>query len=85
MSLCPEQADSEADAFESWLRYGWERRWVGPPVCATCDGVPATSDEIEAADCLHILRLYSDPAEAAALEAEHSPTVWRASNRGWSR
>lgn len=70
---------------EQWLRYGWEQGFCGPPCCATCDGIPATEDEYEADACVHILRLYADPDEAARVIAEHPPTTWRASNRGWGR
>lgn len=70
---------------DQWMRYGWERRWCGPPVCSTCDGVPFTEDEVEAADCVYVLRLYQEPGEAEVVEAEHSPSQWRASNAGWTR
>ena len=85
MSDCPAQIPDESAAFEAWLEYGWARRWCGPPVCSTCDGVPCTEDEIEAADCVHVLRLYDSLAQAQAVAADHSPTVWRAINRGWAR
>ena len=78
-------ATPEFEDVEGWLRYGWEKGWGGPPVCASCDGVPCTEDEVEAADCIHVLRLYESPDQAAAVIAEHSPTTWRASNRGWGR
>lgn len=70
---------------EVWLRFGWERGWCGPPVCATCDGVPATEDEFEDQTCIHVLRLYEDGHVARRVETEHAPSLWRASNRGWVR
>lgn len=73
---------------EAWLRFGWERGWCGPPVCATCDGIPMSESEDaswgEGYDmCLHILRLYEGADQAREVAENHSPTQWRASNRGW--
>jgi hypothetical protein len=34
--------------------------------------------------CVHILRLYDDAETKASVEAEHSASVWRATNRGLS-
>ena len=73
---------------EAWLKYGWEKGWCGPPVCYACDGVPMTAEEDnswgEGYDtCLHILRLYEAAEDARAVSENHSPTQWRASNRGW--
>ncbi len=67
---------------EEWLRLGLEAGWCGPPVCATHDGTPTSAGEDDAFDdgddpCLHILRLYPDRVAAAAVEANHPPTVWR--------
>lgn len=70
---------------EEWLRYGWTHGWCGPPVCASCDGVPCSEDEVESSSCIHVLRLYADPEDKRIVEAEHSPSQWRASNRGWKR
>lgn len=69
--------------FEDWLAQGYAAGFVGPPVCSTHDGVPMTEDEYEDDEpCVHILRLYEDAGVKAAVEAEHSPSQWRASNRG---
>lgn len=77
---------SEQSGFEEWLRAGFDNGWVGPPVCDTHDGIPTSEEEDYALDvgnepCLHVLRLYAGPAHRAAVEANHSPSVWRASNR----
>ena len=69
--------------FEEWLNYGMDRHWIGPPVCETHDGLPMTAtEENDWANgddtCVHILRLYHDLATRKAVEANHSPSVWRA-------
>jgi hypothetical protein len=72
--------------FETWLKQGYDAGWIGAPVCWTHDGIPTTvaeDEEFEFSDpCIHILRLYDDPAVKAGVEANHAPSVWRASNRG---
>jgi hypothetical protein len=72
--------------FEEWLRQGVENGWAGPAVCYTHDGLPTTEaedTEFEENDpCIHIIRLYDDAEQKKAVEANHSPSVWRASNRG---
>lgn len=75
---------------EEWLRYGWKKGWVGPPVCYTHDGLPVTADEMdewsEGNDpCFHVLRLYEGHDHRLAVESNDSPTTWRADNRGWIR
>jgi len=75
---------------EEWLRYGFEQGYCGPPVCYTHDGTPLALDEDESFmdgddPCVHILRLYEDPTVRAAVEANHSPSQWRASNQGWNK
>lgn len=77
---------SEMD-FDQWLDYGMEKKWVGPPVCATHDGLPSTEDEDNAWDegddpCIHVLRLYADDLEALLVEQNHSPSVWRKPFKG---
>jgi hypothetical protein len=75
--------------FDEWVRFGFDQGWVGPAVCQTHDGIPmseAESDEFNFGDpCIHILRLYEDAEQKAAVEAEHAPSVWRASNQGWEK
>ena len=73
--------------FEDWLKLGIENGWCGPAVCYTHDGLPTSEPEDaefeEGADpCLHIIRLYEDNDHRAAVEANHSPSTWRATNRG---
>lgn len=72
--------------FEQWLRQGIENGWAGPAVCATHDGLPTTEAEdaeFEENDpCIHIIRLYDNVDQKAAVEENHSPSVWRATNRG---
>lgn len=70
--------------FEEWARYGWEQGWCGPPVCCVCDGVPVSDAEVSDERCVHIIRLYESPEDAAAVAVDHAPTGWRASNRGWT-
>jgi hypothetical protein len=79
--------DNEPIDFEAWLRTGYENGWIGVPVCETHDGVPMSeAEDAEFSDggdpCIHILRLYDDAAHKASVEEGHSPSVWRASNRG---
>jgi len=68
------------------LKIGYDNGWVGAPVCDTHDGVPMTASEekeFEEGDpCINILRLYSTVEEKMQVEENHSPSVWRASNRG---
>lgn len=77
----PETAD-----FEAWVKTGIENGWVGPPICYTHDGLPTSEledEEFSSGDpCVHILRLYDDADLKAAVEANHGPSVWRATNRG---
>jgi hypothetical protein len=73
--------------FETWLQQGYDNGFIGPPVCATHDGVPSSEAEDNECmngydPCLHILRLYPDTATRSAVEANHAPSKWRASNRG---
>lgn len=72
--------------FEEWLKIGYEAGFCGPPVCAPHDGIPSSAEEDEGYDegndpCQHILRLYLDPEAKLAIEENHSPSRWRASNR----
>lgn len=71
--------------FEEWLALGYANGWVGVPVCATHDGVPmSASEEAEFEDgdpCVHVMRLYESTEVKRSVEENHSPSVWRASNR----
>lgn len=73
--------------FEQWLALGIKNGWCGPAVCYTHDGLPTSEPEDaefeEGNDpCLHIIRLYEDDENKAAVEANHSASIWRATNRG---
>jgi hypothetical protein len=57
-------------------------------VCSTHDGIPTTEEEDwgfdQGADpCIHIIRLYEDAAQKAAVQENHSPSIWRATNSGY--
>ena len=72
--------------FESWITTGYIHGWCGPPVCATHDSVPTSAEEDDDWDnggdpCVSILRLYEDQDNQEAVEANHSPSRWRATNR----
>lgn len=72
--------------FEEWLRTGIEQGWCGPAVCFTHDGYPLTAKEEDAMYeediCIHGIRLYDNPEMKQEIEANHAPSVWRATNRG---
>lgn len=75
-------------SYEDWLKVGLLQGWVGPSMCVPHDGVPTSAEEDEAYDegddpCYHILRLYEDAAQKAAVEENHSPSIWRATNSGY--
>lgn len=69
---------------EEWMEYGWRHGWCSPPVCEVHDGLPMSDEESEEDEpCLHVIRLYESPEHKAAIESDHAPASWRASNRGW--
>ena len=72
--------------FDSWLEFGYKAGWVGAPVCYTHDGLPTSAledEDFEESDpCIHIIRCYEDDETKLAVEANHSASLWRASNRG---
>jgi hypothetical protein len=74
--------------FNEWLQEGLDLGFVGPTICYTHDGLPLSeqeSTEFEESDpCIHILRLYEDAEIKKAVEENHSPSVWRATNSGFS-
>jgi hypothetical protein len=76
----------ESMDFEKWLSIGIENGWAGPAVCYTHDGLPTSAEEdnqFEEEDpCIHIIRLYDDVEQKHEVEQNHSPSVWRATNRG---
>lgn len=80
------ELNAERD-FETWLEEGIKHGWCGPAVCYTHDALPTSEPEdAEFEDggdpCLHIVRMYEDHMHKKAVEANHSPSVWRATNQG---
>lgn len=77
-----------APDFDTWLKQGYDAGYVGPAVCETHDGLPTSATEDTDAEtdgeypCIHILRLYESAEQKTAVEDNHSPSVWRASNAG---
>ena len=74
-------------SFEDWLEIGYSNGWIGAPICYSHDGLPTTEEEdnqwVDGEDpCIHIIRLYEDADVKRGVEANHSPSQWRASNRG---
>ena len=82
----PTEVMNKKPNFEEWMRVGYEAGFIGAPVCYTHDGLPTTEIEDEefgeGDPCIHILRLYYDENEKRDVEQNHSPSQWRASNRG---
>ena len=83
-------SENEPMSLEEWLEYGHVNGWVGPPVCETHDGLPMSASEEEEFStgdgdpCIHVLRLYESTDVKKDVEENHSPSIWRASNRGWN-
>ena len=72
--------------FDEWLKVGFDAGFCGPSICITHDGLPTTADEdnelAEFDPCVHIIRLYEDVDTKTAVEENHAPSMWRASNAG---
>lgn len=69
-----------------WLRYGYENGWCSPPVCAIHDGTPMSEEEQEDDEpCVTVVRFYDDEQMRERVEANHPPSVWRATNLGWDQ
>ena len=64
--------------YDEWLKQGLDSGWVGPPVCATHDGVPMSAEE-EACEepCVFVMRCYGSLEEKEEVEQNHSPSLWR--------
>jgi len=75
--------------FDEWVKVGFDNGWVGAPICETHDGLPTTAsedEEFEEGDpCVNIMRVYESTDVMTDVEANHSPSVWRASNAGMHR
>jgi hypothetical protein len=68
--------------FDTWMEIGLQRGFVGPPVCATHDGIPYTLEEEQQFDegddiCVHVIRPYRSEEEKKNVEENHPPTLWR--------
>lgn len=74
--------------FDEWLQEGISLGFCGPAVCSTHDGLPTSADEDEEFEtgdpCIHVLRLYEDETVKQAVEENHAPSVWRATNSGYT-
>lgn len=73
--------------FNDWLEIGIEQGWCGPDICYTHDGLPTSKEEDEQFEqgddpCMHIIRLYEDPEHKGRVQDNHSPSIWRATNKG---
>lgn len=73
---------AESLSFEEWMWIGIHKKWCGPPVCYTHDGLPTALDEDAEWEngmdpCMHIVRMYESPEHAAAVADAHSPSQWR--------
>lgn len=72
---------------DQWLKLGYDLGFCGPDVCETHDGLPMTAEEeteFEEGDpCINVIRLYVDGEHKTAVEENHSPSLWRATNKGW--
>ena len=74
--------------FDEWLQEGLDLNFCGPAICYPHDGLPLTLEEEQEFDdgsdpCIHIIRLYEDEKTKVAVEENHSPSVWRATNSGF--
>jgi hypothetical protein len=71
---------------DEWVKFGYAQGWVSPPVCQTHDGTPMSKSEDDAFNtgdpCIRIMRLYDNAEHKGAIERDHAPSVWRASNEG---
>jgi hypothetical protein len=67
---------------DAWLHAGILAGYCGPPVCTTHDSTPTTEAEDQAFEdgidlCVFVIRPYANDTDKAAVEANHSPSVWR--------
>jgi hypothetical protein len=75
--------------FDEWLQEGLTNGFCGPAICYPHDGLPLTEEEDQEYEnggdpCIHILRLYEDKETKQAVEDNHSPSIWRATNSGFT-
>jgi hypothetical protein len=77
------------ESFDDWLQLGLSNGFCGPAICYPHDGLPLTEEEDQEYEnggdpCIHILRLYEDKKTKQAVEESHSPSIWRATNSGFT-
>lgn len=75
--------------FDEWLQQGLSSGFCGPAICYPHDGLPTSQQEDESYDagedpCMHIIRLYEDLETKKAVEENHSPSIWRATNSNFT-
>jgi hypothetical protein len=75
--------------FDEWLQQGLSNGFCGPAICYPHDGLPLSEQEDGAYDagddpCIHIIRLYEDKETKKAVEENHSPSIWRATNSNFT-
>jgi len=74
--------------FDEWLQIGLSLNFCGPAICYTHDGLPTSESEdeefVEGDPCIHIIRLYEDKETKITVEQNHSPSIWRATNSGFT-
>jgi hypothetical protein len=75
--------------FDEWLQQGLTNGFCGPAICYPHDGLPLSEQEDNAYfagddPCIHIIRLYEDLETKKAVEESHSPSIWRATNSGFT-
>ena len=77
----PQTKEKQTMNINEWLQTGINNKWIGPPTCATHDGIPSSNQETQQWDngqdpCQHILRLYPDPQTADTINQNHHPHQW---------
>lgn len=74
--------DDSALSYDQWLEFGLRQGFIGPPVCSTHDGIPATEEEDFGFDeggdpCIFVIRPYHSEEHKKNVEENHSPSIWR--------
>lgn len=69
--------------FYEWMKEGISKKYCGPPICYTHDGLPMTEQEendwsFGDDPCINIIRLYESVEQADEIIERDSPTQWRA-------
>lgn len=71
------------EGFYEWMQEGIAKKYCGPPICYTHDGLPMTEEEenhwsFGDDPCITIIRIYESHEEADEIIAKDFPTQWRA-------